>query len=408
MRPSTVLFVEQNIDGTIGGSHYCLLYLIQNLDRTKFKPLTIFYESNPLVPQFKKDSETIIANLRHYSKIRFKTVRKIYNLLHHLHHFMFACFLVLKHRVKIIHLNDTVVGGFDIWIPVSMLFRISCVTHERCFPSLKNINRVEWFLMNKYSKVLAVSNVVKNNLTSNGFAENSVITVYDGIDPDKYNLKVNKMQEAIRTEFNIPENHMLIGLIGNIRFWKGQELLLDSLNILNKNFPNFYCLFVGDIAKDTLNDVQYKEKLIQKSIDYGIKDKIFFTGYRSDVPDIINALDIQINASIRPDPFPHVILEAMSLGKAVVATNLGGAIESIEDGVTGFVVPPDDPIILADKIRLILSDKNLRENMQKAARLRIHKFHLNKNVRETQSIYFDLLKKPGVKKNSQIAVEKLQ
>lgn len=403
MKPSKVLFVEQNIDGTIGGSHYCLLYLLQNLNKTKFEPITIFYELNPLVSQFQKESKTIIVNFRYYSKIRLRIVRKMVNLFLHLFHFLFACFLVLKHRIKIIHLNDTVVGGFDIWIPVSMIFRISCITHERCFPSLKNIKKFDWFLMNKYSKVLAVSNVVKNNLTSKGFTEKRVITVYDGIDPDKFNLKVKKMAEVIRAEFNIPENSMLIGLIGNIRYWKGQELLLDSLNILNKKFPNFKCLFVGDIAKDTLNDVQYKEKLIQKSIDYGVKEKIIFTGYRSDVPDIINALDIQINASVLPDPFPHVILEAMSLGKVVVATNLGGATESIEDGVTGFVVPPNDPNILADKIRLVLSDKNLREKMQIAARSRIHKFHLDKNVCQTQDIYFDLLSKSGSKKKTVVA-----
>jgi glycosyltransferase involved in cell wall biosynthesis len=403
MGSSKIMFVEQNIDGTIGGSHYCLLYLIQKLDRTKFEPLTIFYESNPLISQFQKEGETIVVNLRSYSKIRSMLFRKIVNLFMHISHFTSACLLVLKHKIKIIHLNDTVAGGFDIWIPVSMLFRIPCITHERSFPSLKNIKGVDWYLMSKYSKVLAVSNVVKDNLTSQGFTEECVVTVYDGIDPEKYKLKVNRTTDAIRSEFNIPENIMIIGLIGNIRFWKGQELLLDSLNILNKKFPNFKCLFVGDIAKDTLNDVQYKEKLIQKSIDYGVKDKIIFTGYRSDVPDIINALDIQINASVLPDPFPHVILEAMALGKVVVATNLGGAIESIEDCVTGFVVPSDDPTNLADKIQLILSDNILREKMQKAARSRIQKFHIDKNVLETQDIYTDLLNKHTSKRNIPVA-----
>ncbi len=182
--------------------------------------------------------------------------------------------------------------------------------------------------------------------------------------------------------------------MGNIREWKGQELLIDSLNILQKQLANFKCLLVGDVAKNSDEDTKFKERLLKKIDAYGLEDKVIFTGYRSDVPDIVNALDVQINASIEPDPFPHVILEGMSLSKVVIATNLGGAIESIEDGKTGFLVSAKDPSDLSEKIRLVLTDKPLRESMSKKARERVEKFlSLERNVEHTEEIYYSIFKK---------------
>lgn len=275
-----------------------------------------------------------------------------------------------------------------------MIAKVPCITHERCFLRFSELG-LNFFgvLSRHYKKVLTVSNVIRNNLLEQGFRNDVVQNVYDGIDDDAYRRRVKKNREDILSEFNIDEGDHIIGLVGNIREWKGQEFLVESLRILERELSNFVCLFIGDTAKNFSDDNAYQKRLLQKIDDYGLSKKIIFTGFRDDVPDLCNALDIQVNASIRPDPFPHVILEAMALGKAVVATDLGGAKESVDDGKSGFLVSSESERQLAEKIKRLLTDNNLRNNMAACATKRVKLFSMESNIKNTEKIYEKLLLK---------------
>jgi glycosyltransferase involved in cell wall biosynthesis len=395
MSKKRILYVEQNKDGTIGGSHYCLLYLIQGLDRSLYEPIIVFYENNPIVGKFKIQGETtIVDNMRYLTKGP-SAIRKIINLILTLM-FIIKCYsFINRKKIDLVHLNNTVAGGYDTWLVASLLARIPCITHERNYLKQDAFKHVLFKLMSKkFSKVLTVSNVIRDNLIAKGFDAYIVETVYDGIEAPEYRRRVKRSRGDVVTEFGIPPDHYLIGLVGNIREWKGQELLIESLNILKRDFPDFNCLLIGDLTKNSDIDVRYKERLVSKINDYGLSDRVIFTGYRSDVPDLINALDVQINASIEPDPFPHVILEGMSLGKVVIATNMGGAIESVEDGESGFLVSAHDPQQLADRIKRVLLDNSLRESMASKASQRVERlFSIERNISHTQDVYVSLLKR---------------
>ena len=100
-----ILYVEQNVDGTIGGSHYCLLYLIEGLDRQKYDPVTIFYENNPLVDKFSKQGDTIVMAVIKYQHRGPVIIRKILNLMILLI-FILRCYLFLKRKkIDLVHLN---------------------------------------------------------------------------------------------------------------------------------------------------------------------------------------------------------------------------------------------------------------------------------------------------------------
>jgi len=387
-----ILYVEQTADGTIGGSHYCLLYLIQRLTTGLYKPVVMFYEKNALVDRVGETAETVVMQKIHFYSHNIPFIQKAVNLIKNFV-FIIKCWLFLqKHKIDLIHLNNTVAGGYDTWLVAALMSGIPCITHERNFYQFDKLD-LKFFrvLAKHYSKVLSVSNRIRDNLVEQGFDPEVVTTVYDGIDVEKFQKRVNKNREEVLEEFKIDNNSYLIGLVGNIREWKGQELLIDSLQILKKNVPNFVCLLIGDVAKNTDADVKFKQRLAEKIAEYGIEDMVIFTGYRSDVPDLVNALDVQINSSIEPDPFPHVILEGMALGKVVIATNLGGAVESIEDGVTGYLVSKDNSQNLAIKIEKVLLDKNSRKNMSIKASERIKMFSMERNVSEIENIYNGLL-----------------
>ncbi len=388
-----ILFIEQNDDGTIGGSHYCLLYLIQELDRSRYEPVTMFYENNPLIQKFDAQGKTVVFNKTRYFAKGGIVFKKGANLLLTLWNIGRCCSFIRGHRIDLVHLNNSVTTGYDMWLIASILSGIPCISHERAFAKREEFQSLSFrFLSKRFKKVLTVSNVVRDNLIRNGLDSDKVVTVYDGIDVKKYHDRVRRTRAEVVKEFGISSDTFLIGLVGNIREWKGQELLIDALNILKKEVDNFTCLLIGDVSKNSDEDAKFKNRLIEKISGFNLSGKVIFTGYRSDVPDLMNALDVQINPSIEPDPFPHVVLEGMALGKVVIATGLGGARESIDDGETGFVVSATDPGQLADKIGLVLQNENLRKSMGDKAKIRVETYYsLEKNVENTQKIYSNLL-----------------
>ncbi len=383
-----ILYVEQNTDGTIGGSHYTLLYLIQNLPKNDYKPIIFFYESNDLINLFEKEGKIVIRNLKGYI-YGSKTISKVLNIILYIKYLAYCIWFLNSKKINLIHLNNAVFGGYDTWLFAAKLLRISCITHERGYKDYNIWKKSILFrlLAYRYDKILAVSNVIRNNLIGHGFNENQVITVYDGIDIKKYISKVRKTPTAIRNELGIDKEAFVIGMIGNIRRKKGQEYLIECMNIVNKEFKNFICLLVGDISKNNKDDEEYFKTIETKINKYKLTDKIIFTGYRNNVPELINMFDLQINASITPDPFPHVILEGMSLGKPIIATNLGGAIESVEDGHTGYLIKAYDVNTFSEKVLYLINNPIVLNNFSRQAKKQIEKFSLNKNVSNILNIY---------------------
>jgi glycosyltransferase involved in cell wall biosynthesis len=115
------------------------------------------------------------------------------------------------------------------------------------------------------------------------------------------------------------------------------------------------------------------------------------TGFRRDIADVMNSLDVVVHTSVRPEPFGRVILEGMLLGKAVVATAAGGVPELIHDGETGFLVPPGDVASLAERLIPLLQDAALRLGVGRRAQAWAReRFSLQRHVAAISAIYEEL------------------
>lgn len=214
-------------------------------------------------------------------------------------------------------------------------------------------------------------------------------TIYDTINVDVFKKKLCKSKRTTRSGFGVNETQPLIGIIGNIRDWKGQSIVIDAVEILKKKFPDLVCLLVGDMSDDCEDfNSGIRDKIIQK----GLTQNIIITGFRTDIADIQNALDVFIHASLSPEPYGLVVLEAMVMGTAIVASNEGGPSEMIVDGKSGFLIPPGDPEILADKIDWFLSDVTLRERMGALAQKRFYERFSTFDIKTIETIYLRLLK----------------
>jgi len=139
---------------------------------------------------------------------------------------------------------------------------------------------------------------------------------------------------------------------GRINSWKGQDFILESIKKYGPIYENINWIFAGDVALD--QEWRYRE--LKKIIDYDSVDNIHFLGWRNDLANLMFYSDLVIVPSVKPEPFGRVVIESMSIGKIVLASNHGGPSKIITDGVNGFVFHPLNDQSFRDKL---ISVKNL-------------------------------------------------
>ena len=207
------------------------------------------------------------------------------------------------------------------------------------------------------------------------------ITIYDGIEINRFILDVNIGQK--RQEFGIKAADLVVGVVSKLWEGKGHRCILQAAQKVVKKVPDVRFMFVGEgyLRKEL-------EELTQK---LGLSDYVIFTGFRTDVPEVTAIFDIAILASFY-EGLGRVLLEAMVLGKPVIATRVGGIVDVVEDGETGILVAPNDADALAKALIRLLKDGELRMRMGEAGRAKIDaKFSARVMVNQIQKVYEELL-----------------
>ena len=172
-------------------------------------------------------------------------------------------------------------------------------------------------------------------------------------------------------------------MIGNVKEWKGQMVLVEAFCRLAPMYENLICLIVGAIA-----DQDYLDRISRIAGDANVGDRVIFAGYQKNVGDYLNSFDIFVHSSIEPEPFGIVILEAMSLSKPVIATSIGAPREIIEDSKSGILFDPSSESELAGAIEIMLLDRSMMERIGKSGNLRfLEKFTSEINARKLMDIY---------------------
>jgi glycosyltransferase involved in cell wall biosynthesis len=180
------------------------------------------------------------------------------------------------------------------------------------------------------------------------------------IDLDKFKQKLPAGE--IRRELGLSPKSILIGALGNLRPEKDLETFLRAARAIVDAIPSAEFLVIGDGPVGN--------KLKSLAIDLHLSQSVHFLGERPDIPDVLAALDILVMSSYT-ESSPNAILEAMAMGKPIVATNVGGIPEVVEEGQTGFLVPPKDPKAIADRVLSLCRDSARRLQMGRAARARV-------------------------------------
>ncbi|NEP14464.1 MAG: glycosyltransferase family 4 protein [Symploca sp. SIO2C1] len=251
----------------------------------------------------------------------------------------------IAHHYDLIYANTQkalVIGAL-----ASFLRRRPLVYHLRDILSADHFSatnrRIAVTLANRFaSLVITNSEATKAAFIEAGGRSNIVEVVYNGFEPEKY-LAQESNYNQIRQQLGLDEQ-FVVGHFSRLSPWKGQHILLEALVHCPDDVT---AIFVGDAL---FGEQDYVEHLHQQVAKLGLKERVQFLGFRSDVVPLMSACDLIAHTSTAPEPFGRVIVEAMLCGRPVVAAEAGGAIELVETGKTGWLVPPGNPQQLAEII----------------------------------------------------------
>jgi glycosyltransferase involved in cell wall biosynthesis len=233
--------------------------------------------------------------------------------------------------------------------------------------------------------VIAVSEHVRASIRYptpvRGLPMPTVETRYYGIDP----AAVGRWEAAdgVREELGIPPDAPVVGTVANFKPGKGHALLLEAATRVRRDVPDVRFVLVGRGPVEL--EVQRKAR------ELDLERNFIFAGYRQDAPRIMSAFDVLAVPSLY-DGLSIALLEGMSLGKPAVVTRVGGNPEVVGHGEHGLVVPPVDPVGLAQGIVALLRDEGLRDRLGEAAKRRASDFDIRATVHRTEQIYEELLR----------------
>lgn len=386
-----ILYLEHNVDGTVGGSHFCLLEICRNLDRSHYQPIVCFYQENSLLPEFRESgAEVIIRDAMTPFRVRSSLFGRLSRPLQAPINMLKAlivrtsgwCIFLLQQRIRLVHINNACGYDHDLMF-AAWLLRIPCVVHERGIqPSLPPATQ---FFSNRIDRIITISDAVNRNLLNKGISPEKLLRIDDGIDTSR--LTQLTPVEELRNTWKIPAGVPVIGIVGNIKPWKGQETVIRAMSRLHSDYPDLRCLVVGSVS-----DSIYKECLDRIIDEHHLHKAVTFTGYQKRPTDLISLFDIVIHASVDPEPFGIVLLEAMGKAKPVIATKLGGPLEIVVDGETGYLTRPRDEQELADRIAKLLNDVSTRTRMGRNGQERLlKKYTIQTNISQIEALYAGLL-----------------
>jgi glycosyltransferase involved in cell wall biosynthesis len=292
--------------------------------------------------------------------------------------------LLAKHRIELVHLNNSVFSTME-WVIAARLAGSKCVCHQRGYTS-RGIAAARHF-----DRIVCISNQIRDHLVSvNPALRRNTVAIHDALDTEAFLSRRSRTSDQVRREWGIPESAVLIGMVGNIKEWKGQRVLVEAFASLHRRFPDVRCLLIGATSRIS-RDRAYSDSVLKRVEELGLQDRILVTGFREDVPDLVSALDILVHASIEPEPMGRVILEGMALGKPVIATDHGGPREIIEPGTSGFLVPPNDPGRLSACLIDLVESPALRQRIAEGGRRRVQDaFGIRQHMDSIHQVYESL------------------
>jgi len=312
-----------------------------------------------------------------------------YNHYFHPHKILKFIKLHRNERFDIIHCTDSK----DLWLIAPALYLdrsdTPLIISKQVGSSIIKKDFLHRFLYKRVNYAIAISEVIKRNLMETTIlTQDKIVLLHDATDTTKFDPSAIDHYK-VRNEYNIKNNELLIGMMARFTPGKGHEVFLQASQKLLAKYNNLKFIVIGESSK---GEDKYAESIRLLADKFGITNYVYFTGYRSDIPEVLGSLDIFVFPS-RDEAFGLALIEAMSMGIPSVCTNYGGVLDIAVDGYTSYLFQKENADSLADKVELLIESELLREEFGKAARQRIIElFDLNVFTSQLINLYNSTLK----------------
>lgn len=396
-----LLVVEASSGGVVGGSLTGLYHLVRGLDRSRFAPAMALYEPKTIEADLQRLDVPVYhlrrrrlrkqhALLRYETYHRAKASGGVRSLLgwgrqtlrlavEELPAALRLARIIRRSAADVVHLGNGVRANFD-GVLACWLTRTPCVCHVKGFE--KYSGRERWAARH-IDAVICMTSAVEEHCRRSGVCGRRMQVVYDALDEGGF--APQREPAVVRAELGIRNGAPCVGVVGNIQEWKGQAVLVDAMAEVVRAVPEARAFIIGGVHRA---GAAYHDRVQARIRELGLQESMLITGFRRDIADVMNALDVVVHTSVRPEPFGRVILEGMLLAKPVVASAAGGVPELIEDRQTGFLTAPGDAAQLAARLIPLLRDPDLRRQVGRRAQAWAReRFNLPQHVAAISEIY---------------------
>ena len=356
-----ILFLHSSSD--LYGASKIILAVNELCFKKGHQCTVVLSEDGPLASKLKALGATVIfSDLGILRRQYLNPVGILNRLVANYKAYHFLARLCRTEKIDLIYSNTT---GVIVGVFVASRLGIRHIWHvHEIIEKPYLLFRILSLLINtKNNQAIAVSEAVKKHWTKY-VAPHKIDVLYNGVDYWLFENITNDLRQTL----NISADTILIGMMGRVHFWKGQDYFVKIAGELFKQHKNVHFLIVGDVFAG----YEYLHENINTLIVANhLQGHVTQLPFRADITNVYGALDIFILPSLLPDPAPLVVTEAMASGLAVVATAQGGAMEMIENNVSGLLIPINNASAAATIIEPLITDEAYRKNMGAEAKARM-------------------------------------
>jgi len=304
--------------------------------------------------------------------------------------------IILINNISIVHARSRA-PAWSCLLATKLTGRKFVTTFHGTYNFQNNLKKFYNSIMIRSDLIIAGSNFIFSHIKKNYSKylndKKKLLVIFRGINVDYFDptTKFESDEKNLLMKWNIEKDKKIILLPGRLTSWKGQEVFIEAINLVNieLGYEAFYAVILGsDQGRDL-----YKKKLIRLSEQYRLSNQIRFIDHCKDMALAYKVSDIVVSASTEPEAFGRVAVEAQSMETPIVASNIGGSNETIIDEKTGFLYEAGDPKALSKKIlKLLYLDETLLKSIGTEGRKNIvQKFNVEKMCFSTYSEYKRLL-----------------
>ena len=385
----TVLYIDHFPD--IGGGQMSLLTRIDNLDREEWRPIVVApkTEGEFHTKLDKRDIQVIrlplnrgdIRNKNEKKVIRqpVEALRNISTVLNASRHLLHT---IREHDVALVHSNSFKAAVLSA-LP-ARLARVPFVFHARSSRAYSDHGVLDHYVCANATHIVANS-----EFTADTFGKWSKKTsvIYSPIDLEQFDATTAD-GTGVREELDVGDEP-LVGVVGRLTPRKRQTDLVRAVPDIVKTYPEAQFLLIGGEYEGL--DGSYVDELRSLVERLDVSDRVTFTGYREDIQDVMDALDVMVLPSLK-EPLGRVVIEALLLETPVVATDAGGIPEIISHGKTGLLVPELDPEAISDAVLRLLNEPETARELASVGRERVRQtFSADTITRQEETLYREIL-----------------